>query len=204
MSLIYNGITSCLFLGITTANMDESAMSGYAFLAGLAYTYENQTQGYLDEWYGVGVVTNDIDTVNEFKRVRSLTSGDEFKDSAVSYRFFNFGDNAGIVSIRGTSTIWDLMADAQLWLPATLFQTLRFFLPMGNVFTPILHRTTKYISTLESASIEKVAFYKETASFVNYLKDRGYTVLVTGHSLGGGLALITGAQTDTVAIGMSA
>lgn len=198
-------------------------------LAGLAYSYESQTQTYLDEWYGPGAVVNDIQTVDAFKQVQALSPGDKFSDSAVSYRFFRFSENTGVVSIRGTSTIWDLMADAQLWLPATLFQTLRFFLPMGTIFTPILHRTTKYIASLESSNIEKVAFYKvslltvtkfeclppdlitdysflpqETADFVKYLKDRGNSVVVTGHSLGGGLALITGAQTNTTSIGMSA
>ena len=197
--------TCALKKGITSENLDESGLSSYAFLAGLAYTYESQTQTYLNEWYGEGAAVNDIDIVNDFKlTLQSLSPEDEFSDSAVSYRFFNFGNNEGVLSIRGTSTIWDLMADAQLWLPATLFQTLRFFLPMGNVFSPILHRTTKYISSLESSNIAKVAFYKETAAFVKYLKERGYNVLVTGHSLGGGLALITGAQTDTAAIGMSA
>ena len=196
--------TCALKKGITSTNLDESGLSSYAFLAGLAYTYENQTQTYLDEWYGEGAAFNDIGIVNSFKTVQALNPTDEFSDSAVSYRFFNFGNNEGVLSIRGTSTIWDLMADAQLWLPATLFQTLRFFLPMGNVFSPILHHTTKYISSLESSNIAKVAFYKETVDFVEYLKQRGYNVLVTGHSLGGGLALITGAQTDTAAIGMSA
>lgn len=119
--------------------------------------------------------------MNAFKKIQALTPEGMFSDSAVSYRFFNFGNQKGVVSIRGTSTIWDLMADAQLWLPATLFQTLRFFLPMGNVFTPILHHTTKFITSLESSSISKVAFYKETADFVEYLKVRGYNVIVTGH-----------------------
>ena len=49
-----------------------------------------------------------------------------------------------------------------------------------------------------------MAFYKETADFVKYLKKRGYDVTVCGHSLGGGLALITGSQTETPAIGISA
>ena len=148
------------FTGITSVEFDESGLTSYAFLAGLAYTYESQTQTYLDEWYGAGTVINDIDTVNAFKKVQALTPGDKFSESAVSYRFFRFSENTGVLSIRGTSTIWDLMADAQLWLPATLLQVLRFFLPMGNIFTPILHRTTKYISSLESSNIEKVAFYK--------------------------------------------
>lgn len=100
--------------------------------------------------------------------------------------------------------VWDLMSDAQLWLAATLFQALRVVLPLGNLFTPILHHTVKYVSFLESSNIEKVAFYKETADFVRYLKARGYNVLVTGHSLGGGLALITGSQTGIPAIGISA
>lgn len=63
-----------------------------------------------------------------------------------------------------------------------------------------------FVSSLESESISRVAFYRETTAFVNYLKEETEytTVHVTGHSLGGGLALITGAQTNSSAVGLSA
>jgi len=62
-----------------------------------------------------------------------------------------------------------------------------------------------FVSLIQSKSIAKVAYYRETASFVNYLKEvEGFTQLeVTGHSLGGGLAIITGAQSETSAVAMS-
>ncbi|KAL3801203.1 hypothetical protein HJC23_012603 [Cyclotella cryptica] len=195
--------TCALKKGLNGVTFDTSGLSNFAFLAGIAYAYENQTQTYLNQWFGVNNVINDVDTVNEFKRVQALGRG-VFSNSAVAYRLFTFADKESVLSIRGTSTVWDLMSDAQLWLSATLFQALRVVLPLGNLFTPILHHTVKYVSFLESSNIEKVAFYKETADFVRYLKARGYNVLVTGHSLGGGLALITGSQTGIPAIGMSA
>lgn len=62
------------------------------------------------------------------------------------------------------------------------------------------------MAVLEKDDMKNFAYYKETTAFVNYLKaGRKYAkVEVTGHSLGGGLALITGAQAHVTAVGVSA
>jgi putative lipase involved disintegration of autophagic bodies len=62
-----------------------------------------------------------------------------------------------------------------------------------------------WINTLESESIDKVSFYKLTKQFAETLKQdpQFSSVQVTGHSLGGGLAMITGAQAKIPAVGLS-
>ena len=79
---------------------------------------------------------------------------------------------------------WDVITDAQLWLPAVLFQGLRFVLPFSEIFTAILHHMVRIVSGLESDGLKKVAYYRETTAFVKYLQNIGYEVVVTGHSLG--------------------
>ena len=69
------------------------------------------------------------------------------------------------------------------------------------------------INGLQSESVERVSFYKLTTKFAKELKANtsllsddplSYdTVQVTGHSLGGGLSMITGAQAGIPAIGLS-
>jgi lipase ATG15 len=61
------------------------------------------------------------------------------------------------------------------------------------------------ITTLQSEAIKKVSFYTLTTKFAKELKaDKTYdSVQVTGHSLGGGLAIITGAQAKIPAIALS-
>eukprot|EP00975_Prorocentrum_lima_P014232 3021547-Prorocentrum_lima.AAC.1 len=71
------------------------------------------------------------------------------------------------------------MADAQLWISALLFQSVREFLPLGNVFTPILHHLVKVVSMVETKNIAKVAYYQETREFALYLMKKGYDVRVT-------------------------
>jgi lipase ATG15 len=98
-----------------------------------------------------------------------------------------------------------MLTDVQLWGAAALMQALRALLPLGEIWTPIMAQLIQLINTIESTSIERVSFYKTTTKFVNYLKNetdyRG--VGITGHSLGGGLAIISGAQTATPAVALS-
>jgi lipase ATG15 len=63
----------------------------------------------------------------------------------------------------------------------------------------------KAITWLESGGIKQVSFYIETTAFVQTLQESGNygAIQVTGHSLGGGLAIITGAQTGTPAVALS-
>jgi lipase ATG15 len=70
----------------------------------------------------------------------------------------------------------------------------------------MLHRVSSLLSNLQSGTIEKVSFYKSTTNFVRYVQNSGNysSVAITGHSLGGGLAIISGAQTGVQAIGISA
>jgi hypothetical protein len=60
------------------------------------------------------------------------------------------------------------------------------------------------ISWLESDSILKISFYKETTAFAKFLLNSTNpdyaNVQVCGHSLGGGLSIITGAQAGIVSV----
>ena len=157
----------------------------FAFLSGVAYRSETETTIALNRWFGEGNAINNLELIQEFKS--SPSYGYEF-GSSVSYKLITFSDlrNNAVLTIRGTSNTWDLVADAQLWLTAMLFQGLRVLLPFSEAFTPILHRMVKSINKLESKSIKKVSYYRETRAFVDYLKkEKGFEQLqVTGHSLG--------------------
>lgn len=61
------------------------------------------------------------------------------------------------------------------------------------------------MTTLQSEAIKKISFYTLTTKFAEELQeDSAYdSVQVTGHSLGGGLAIITGAQAKIPAIALS-
>ena len=59
------------------------------------------------------------------------------------------------------------------------------------------------VSNFETESLERVSFYKQMAVFMEWLKGgtQGFrTVQMTGHSLGGGLAMITGTNNNILTI----
>jgi len=169
-------------------------------LAGLAYRGRGEiTNSELDAWFNGQAQDEDV-TVQEFRDEAGL-------ESAVSFKLVSFPDsgNFSYVLIRGTTNNWDMLTDAQLWTPAVLMQGLRELLPMGYMWNPVIDELIKLITKLESESINRVSFYQDTTRFVEWLQAkyprRGLGV--TGHSLGGGLSIITGAQTGIPAVALS-
>lgn len=189
-----------------TSDLGDSpltSMADYAFLAGLAYRSINGTQSELDGWFGPSgtIPVDQVETVEQFREDNEITS-------AVSFKLVTFPDsgNFAYVLIRGTQNNWDMLADVQLWGGAALMQALRALMPLGEMWTPIIAQLLQIIPAVESASIDRVAFYRTTSEFVEFLKAQpnNYSgVAITGHSLGGGLSIISGAQTGTPAVALS-
>lgn len=185
-------------------------VTDFIFLAGLAYrTTPEITQQELDSWFGPGGAENHDDLVSEWKTAKKS----EVYFKMVTIPTDNTTDAGGggdfaYVTIRGTSNPWDMLTDAQLWSAAVLMQGLRELLPIGVIWTPVIDQLIQAMTFMESKSIQRVSFYKDTTAFVNFLKEEVQGgvyagVGVTGHSLGGGLAMITGAQTGVPAVGLS-
>ena len=61
------------------------------------------------------------------------------------------------------------------------------------------------ISQIESDDLEDVSYYNQVSSFIEYLRstDKYSTLEVTGHSLGGGIAIISGAKSGIRGVSVS-
>lgn len=125
---------TCALTNIRGGFGNNVLMMDYIILATLAYTSPELTQPALDAWFGEGVVLDRTDIVEEFR------SQNDPENSAVFFKLFTFPDiRLGVISVRGTSNNWDMLADSQLWSAAALMQGIRFILPAGEIWTPILN-----------------------------------------------------------------
>jgi lipase ATG15 len=77
--------------------------------------------------------------------------------------------------------------------------------PVPSLFRPFLLELVFIMNGLQSKTVERISFYRVTTGFAEELKQNSTydSVQVTGHSLGGGLAIITGAQAKIPAIALS-
>jgi len=191
--------TCGLAKGLEIPNVNVTALADYAFLAMLAYQPPEVFQERLDDWFGQGVATEEVELVQQFRQ--EVYGG----NAAVSYHVVSFENSLGVVVVRGSTTAWEWLTDAQLWSAAALAQVVRGILPFGEVFTPIIHQLLNGMSFIESNSLDEVALYKQTTELVRYLQATGNyaKIHITGQSLGGGISLITGAQTKIPAIAIS-
>ena len=80
--------------------------------------------------------------------------------------------------------------------------------PLGYIWEPIMDEVVLCINVVQSRKLKEVSYYHYTSEFVKTLYNgydgRKYKNLrVTGASLGGGLAILTGAITGAGAIAIS-
>lgn len=197
--------TACDVNGVYKHSIYNPAveLSDYIFLSAQAYRPQNVTRNDLQNWYGelAPYILPRPDIVHQFRSAKNDVI-------PVYYKLFTARVNNqsyAILSIRGTHNTWDIFADGQLWGAAALMQVVRATLPFGTMWDPIMDEMVYMLTAMQSGTIARKSFYKSTTPFVEYLKESGnYThILITGHSLGGGIGMITGAQTDIQAVAIS-
>eukprot|EP00538_Stauroneis_constricta_P012648 CAMPEP_0119546226 /NCGR_PEP_ID=MMETSP1352-20130426/734_1 /TAXON_ID=265584 /ORGANISM="Stauroneis constricta, Strain CCMP1120" /LENGTH=1119 /DNA_ID=CAMNT_0007590905 /DNA_START=217 /DNA_END=3576 /DNA_ORIENTATION=- len=178
----------------------NSTIGDYIFLAGLAYNKPALVEDELISWFDGMTVRFEEEIVEEYRK----RTGNG--DSAANFKLITVEESKlAIVSIRGTQNSFDLLADSQLWSAAMLMQVLRALLPFGEIWTPILDDLAIMMNLLESSAVADVSFYRVITPFIKELKESGNYdhVQVTGHSLGGGLSIITGSQAKVPAVAVS-
>jgi len=179
----------------------------FAFLSDLAYSHAETTQYQLDKWFGPGVAdyippelyptyATERKSSAVFKLVRTKWKPREHSSS--HREFF-------LVSIRGTINTYDLLSDMQIWFPALLFQFLRYTLPFGELWDAVIPSLIMYMGVLETAPASRISYQSDITDFVSALIDKHPTalVVVTGHSLGGGIAMLVGAEKQIPAVAFS-
>lgn len=200
--------------GFQIPGVGSSSLPDYSFLAALSYETPNVTQYHLNKFF----LNNDADAtvpavVDEAEFVEQYRIWSGTTKNPVYFKLFSFPSipGYGIISIRGSQTTADFLVDAQLWSSAFLAQIVRAFIPFGWIWTPILDNLVTAVNFVESESLKKVAYYKVTTGFINDVLENNYTfagksfhtLRITGASLGGGLAVISGAQTRANAVAIS-
>jgi len=173
-------------------------------LSSVAYEKPENAQVYLDTWFGRGLIIDESDFVAAY---RSETKTDTIP---VWYKLFRVNttqtnSTIGIVSVRGSETKIDWLVNCQLWLPSGMAEIVNNMVPFSSLFYPIVDNMVTAINVIESESLKKVSYYSAVARFCRDMLDLGYfdTLRLTGASLGGGTAIIAGAQTGVPTIAIS-
>ncbi|OEU08431.1 hypothetical protein FRACYDRAFT_212694 [Fragilariopsis cylindrus CCMP1102] len=178
----------------------NSALADYAFLSAMAYEVPSVTGYLLPQWFGARGIAVDEDEFVKQYREESGTDG-----NPTYFKLFTFPSvpETAVVAIRGSQTSWDWMVNMQLWSASGLAQIVKWLTPYGWLWTPVLDDLVYFVSIIQSDSLKKVSYYTVTTDFVNSISDTYDSLRVTGASLGGGIAIITAAQTGVSAVAIS-
>ena len=104
------------------------------------------------------MIKDEVDFVSEWREDSGTTL------SPVQFKLFSLSNHPGyaVLSIRGSETMWDWIQNIQLWSAAGLSQIVKWVIPYGWIFNPILpdfiqavnfievsHRSPKSVATCD-------------------------------------------------------
>jgi hypothetical protein len=105
----------------------SSDLGDYAFLSAMAYEKDSINNYTLQEWFGgEDLVIDEVDYVNQWRK----ESGTQ--ESPVYFKLFSAPEgNSAIVSIRGSETMFDWLANMHLWFASGVAQLVKWYTPFG-------------------------------------------------------------------------
>ncbi|KAJ3355168.1 hypothetical protein GGF32_002149 [Allomyces javanicus] len=118
------------------------------------------------------------------------------------FRFPSTAPGLSVVAIRGTSTLEDVLEDARLWSTPLLLQGSSYF---GTFF--VLWPRTAMAAVVrvvaQYLAFSRFLYSVEVEAYTRALVQSGQKVLVTGHSLGGGLAQVVASRVQVPGVAIS-
>ncbi|KNE58435.1 hypothetical protein AMAG_04005 [Allomyces macrogynus ATCC 38327] len=118
------------------------------------------------------------------------------------FRFPSTAPGLSVVAIRGTSTLEDVLEDARLWSTPLLLQGSSYF---GTFF--VLWPRTAMAAVVrvvaQYLAFSRFLYAVEVEAYTRALVQSGQKVLVTGHSLGGGLAQVVASRVQVPGVAIS-
>jgi lipase ATG15 len=111
--------------------------------------------------------------------------------------------NLSVIAVRGTAGKSDVIQDMDIWVTVTLFQAASYVGPsfLQGATKDIIYWATFMKRTLKSP--EARFYYEKLDDYIASIAGRQSAIVLTGHSLGGGLAKIVGARNKLHAITFS-
>ncbi|GAB9464636.1 hypothetical protein Gpo141_00002065 [Globisporangium polare] len=178
---------------VCSLDMSGLDIVDFALIADSVYGYNTsvQFQSFKERFEGT-----------ELSDWQYVKRNDELVDHQVWVELFFPKINMTVVAVRGTATATDALEDLHFWFGVSIMQA-------ANVFIPFLKQlpTTFVVEMLSLNFFSNVMpppVYTELLEHVVSVKERvGDRLVITGHSLGGAMAGMVGAQTKTPAVSFS-
>jgi len=110
-----------------------------------------------------------------------------------------------VIAIRGTLTSWEVAVDVEIYALVMVMESLSFFTPVLN-FMPkdgIRWMVNKLTWTSDFDGSPWDPLFEEARLLKQASDEEGYDLVITGHSLGGVIAMIAGAKVGAQSISFS-
>lgn len=167
----------------------------YAFLSQMAYLEKGQDDAEF---------AKELTAYFPDKNWIDLSVPDDYTKDAVKFHdLFDAISGVSILAVRGTAGMRDVIQDIDIWMSVTLFQLASNF---GPSFLQPSTKDIIYWATFMKRSLKSpnARFYFERLNdYVKAIRPHRSDVILTGHSLGGGLAKIVGARNRIRAVTFS-
>ncbi|KAI9183667.1 hypothetical protein H9P43_004585 [Blastocladiella emersonii ATCC 22665] len=125
-------------------------------------------------------------------------------DNGVRYYEFRFAaaPETSVVAVRGTASIGDALQDAYIWATPSLIKMSSSLGSLASVWPARLTAWfVKFIT--DNVAFTGILYYEPVTDLVADLVARNRTVVMAGHSLGGGIAQIVAAKKGVPAMALS-